>query len=126
MKRLFIITLLTAMCSTMFAQDVNTALDKLDKFVSSINVTGDTQKAVIDSLNAEYNTLISAYKAVKRQATDDQVQRYFSLKAQYKKRVAPYYQQRTGEAIEKSADKVSKWAKRQYKKAKGTIEGIKE
>lgn len=126
MKKLFILITLTMSAVTGFSQTVSSALSDLDVFVSSVQVNEQTTKAEIDSLNAQFKTLKEAYKAVKSEATDDDVQAYFRITTRYKKAVAPYYSQRTSETLDDTADKVSKWFRRQYKKAKGTVEGMKE
>lgn len=128
MKRLFIMLFVAAFTSVMHAQtnDIDTALNRLEQYVKGINVTEETTEAQIDSINAKYNQLADAYKAVRSNATDDQVQNYVRISTLFKKKVAPYYMQKTNDAIDETSKKIGKWMNRQYKKVKGAVEGIKE
>ena len=123
----FILTLIVAMsaCST-FAQSVDETLRDLNAFVNTVKVTEETTAEEMAVLNAQYDELNDAYKKVKKQATDEQLQEHARIAMQYKKRVFPYYKKKTGDKLSKTGKAISKWAKKQYKKAQGSLEGLSE
>lgn len=127
MKKLFITLILAAICSMASAQEnVQTVLKNLATFVDSINVTNETPEAQLDSIDAQYTLLTDEYKAIKKQATGDQIEEYYSITTLYKRKMSNYYSKKTGEKLDKAAENVINWTKRQYKKAKGTVEGMKK
>lgn len=132
MKRIALsiaLLLQTSLCASLFAQSENKvreALDDIEQFVNTVSVSDSTSKEEMDSINAIYKDLTKEYKAVRKTATDAEAQEYYRLTTKYKKKVSPYYLNKTGETIEKGANSVAKWTKRQYQKAKGAVEGLKE
>lgn len=128
MKRLIIMLFMAASVNVMSAQDnaIDKALVRLEAFVKDINVTEDTPEAQIDSIAARYKVLAEDYKSLRKSATDEQAQDFARISTLYKKKISPYYIGKSSEAIDETSKKIGKWMKRQYKKAKGAVEGMTE
>lgn len=126
MKKLFFVAIMAMMCSTLSAQTVASALKNLNAFVDTLNVTENTTKEEIEVIKDKFSLLKEDYKKVKKQATMDEIEEYSRITTRYRKKVSVYYSNKAGETLDDVAESVSKWTKKQYRKAKGIVKGAKE
>lgn len=126
MKKFFFVAIMAMMCSSLSAQTVASALKNLNAFVDSLNVTENTTKEELEVIKDKYSLLKDDYKKVKKQATMDEIEEYSRITTRYRKKVSVYYSNKAGETLDDVAESVSKWTKKQYRKAKGIVKGAKE
>lgn len=127
MKKMIMMMLIATCCNaTMSAQSnaVDKVLNDLKVFVDAVRINETTTRQQIDSIGIKFKMLKNEYKYVKREATDEQAKEYSYLATQYRKKLSEYRLNKTGDAIDRTADKVGKWGRRQVQKMKGTVEGL--
>lgn len=126
MKKFFFVAIMAMMCSSLSAQTVASALKNLNAFVDSLNVTENTTKEELEVIKDKYSLLKDDYKKVKKLATMDEIEEYSRITTRYRMKTSVYYSNKAGETLDGVAESVSKWTKRQYRKAKGMVKGVNE
>lgn len=99
----FLLTLLAVMMIsiTASAQNKDAFLDRYETFVETV-VESDLNEignAAVERYKQKYNALSKEVEKYRKQMSNDDLQRYYKLKARYQKKMATYSAKRQGSKV---------------------------